>query len=419
MNLNTLCVQAGYEPKNGEPRVAPIVQSTTYRYDSTQEVGDLFDLKASGYFYTRLANPTAGYAEAKLAALEGGVGCMLTSAGQSANLLALLNILGAGDHVLCSAMIYGGTFNLFHVTMRKMGVDFTFVAPDAPEAELMAQMKPNTKAVFGETLTNPALAVLDIEKFARVAHAHNVPLIVDNTFPTPINCRPLEWGADIVTHSTSKYLDGHAVSLGGAIVDGGKFDWTSGKFPEFCTPDESYHGVVYTEAFGAAAYITKARVQMMRDIGASPAPMNAFLLNMGMETLHLRMERHCSNAKKVAEFLESNPAVASVNFPGLPSSPDYALAQKYMPRGTCGVIAFEIKGGREAAVKFMDKLKLASIVVHVADVRTGVLHPASSTHRQLSEQQLEECGVRPGQIRLSVGIEDVDDIIADLAQALQ
>ncbi len=420
MNLNTICVQTGYEPKNGEPRVLPIYQSTTYKYSSTGEVGDLFDLKSDGFFYTRLANPTCDAPEKKLAALEGGVGCMMTASGQSASLIAILNIAGAGDHILCAATVYGGTFNLFNVTLRKVGIDFTFVDPNAPIEELRREIRPNTKAVFGESVANPALVVLDIEKFAALAHENGIPLIVDNTFPTPINCRPIEWGADIVVHSTSKYLDGHAVALGGAIVDSGKFDWAaSGKFPEFTTPDESYHGIVYTEHFGPAAFIAKARVQMMRDLGAAPAPMNGFLLNMGMETLHLRMERHCANALAVAKYLEANENVEWVEFPDLESSRYHALAKKYMPGGSCGVISFAVKGGRDKAIKFMDSLKLAAIVVHVADLRTSVLHPASSTHRQLSEEQLVECGVHPGQIRMSVGIEAVEDIIADLEQAFE
>ncbi len=418
MKRNTICVQTGYEPKNGEPRVLPIYQSTTYKYDSTAEVGDLFDLKSDGFFYTRLANPTCDAAEKKLAALEGGVGCMMTASGQSASLIAILNIAGAGDHIVCSSTVYGGTFNLFNVTLRKVGIDFTFVNPDASLEDLQKEIRPNTKAVFGESVANPALIVLDIEKFAALAHNNGIPLIVDNTFPTPINCRPIEWGADIVVHSTSKYLDGHAVALGGAIVDSGNFDWgASGKFPEFTTPDESYHGVVYTQHFGKAAFIAKARVQMMRDLGAAPAPMNGFLLNMGMETLHVRMERHCANALAVAKYLESNENVEWVEFPGLEGNKYHALAEKYMPGGCCGVISFAVKGGREKAVKFMDSLKLAAIVVHVADLRTSVLHPASSTHRQLTEEQLKECGVHPGQIRMSVGIEDVEDIIEDLEQA--
>lgn len=420
MKRNTICVQAGYEPKNGEPRVLPIYQSTTYKYDSTAEVGDLFDLKSDGFFYTRLANPTCDAAEKKLAALEGGVGCMMTASGQSASLISVLNIAGAGDHIVCASTVYGGTFNLFNVTLRKVGIDFTFVNPDASLEELQKEIKPNTKAVFGESVANPALVVLDIEKFAALAHNNGIPLIVDNTFPTPINCRPIEWGADIVVHSTSKYLDGHAVALGGAIIDSGNFDWgASGKFPEFTTPDESYHGVVYTQHFGKAAFIAKARVQMMRDLGAAPAPMNGFLLNMGMETLHVRMERHCQNALAVAKYLQANENVEWVEFPALKGNKYYELCQKYMPQGSCGVISFAIKGGREKAIKFMDSLKLAAIVVHVADLRTSVLHPASSTHRQLNEKQLEECGVHPGQIRMSVGIEDIEDIIADLKQAFE
>ena len=419
MKIETKCIQSGYTPKDGEPRVVPIVQSTTYKYESTQTMGDLFDLKTDGFFYTRLANPTADAVEKKIADLEGGVGAMLTSAGQAASLISIMNICHAGDHILSSATIYGGTFNLLSVTLKKFGIDVTFVDPELSLDELQKLIRPETKIVFGETLANPALKVLDIEKFAALAHNNNIPLIIDNTFPTPILCRPIEYGADIVIHSTSKYMDGHAVTLGGVIVDSGNFDWAaSGKFPEMTTPDESYHGVVYTDHFGKAAYIAKARVQLMRDLGSAPSPMNCFLLNLGLETLHLRMERHSSNALKVAEYLESNDKIAWVSYPGLKSSPDYELAQKYLPNGCSGVIAFGPKGGREASVKFMDSLKLANIVCHVADARTGVLHPASSTHRQLTDQQLVDCGVKPELIRMSVGIENADDIIADIQQAL-
>ncbi len=419
MKIETKCIQSGYTPKDGEPRVVPIVQSTTYKYESTQTMGDLFDLKTDGFFYTRLANPTADAVEKKIADLEGGVGAMLTSAGQAASLISIMNICHAGDHILSSTTIYGGTFNLLSVTLKKFGIDVTFVDPELSLDELQKLIRPETKIVFGETLANPALKVLDIEKFAALAHNNNIPLIIDNTFPTPILCRPIEYGADIVIHSTSKYMDGHAVTLGGVIVDSGNFDWAaSGKFPEMTTPDESYHGVVYTDHFGKAAYIAKARVQLMRDLGSAPSPMNCFLLNLGLETLHLRMERHSSNALKVAEYLESNDKIAWVSYPGLKSSPDYELAQKYLPNGCSGVIAFGPKGGREASVKFMDSLKLANIVCHVADARTGVLHPASSTHRQLTDQQLVDCGVKPELIRMSVGIENADDIIADIQQAL-
>lgn len=419
MKIETKCIQSGYTPKDGEPRVVPIVQSTTYKYESTQTMGDLFDLKTDGFFYTRLANPTADAVEKKIADLEGGVGAMLTSAGQAASLISIMNICHAGDHILSSTTIYGGTFNLLSVTLKKFGIDVTFVDPDLSLDELQKLIRPETKIVFGETLANPALKVLDIEKFAALAHNNNIPLIIDNTFPTPILCRPIEYGADIVIHSTSKYMDGHAVTLGGVIVDSGNFDWAaSGKFPEMTTPDESYHGVVYTDHFGKAAYIAKARVQLMRDLGSAPSPMNCFLLNLGLETLHLRMERHSSNALKVAEYLENNDKIAWVSYPGLKSSPDYELAQKYLPNGCSGVIAFGPKGGRDASVKFMDSLKLANIVCHVADARTGVLHPASSTHRQLTDQQLVDCGVKPELIRMSVGIENADDIIADIQQAL-
>lgn len=419
-HINTNCVQAGYSPKNGEPRVLPIVQSTTYKYESSEQMGRLFDLEENGYFYTRLQNPTNDAVAARITALEGGVAGMLTSSGQAANFYATFNVASAGDHIVSSTAIYGGTFNLFSVTMKKLGVEFTFVRPDVSEEELNAAFRPNTKAVFAETLSNPSLDVLDIEKFAKVAHAHGVPLIVDNTFPTPINCRPFEFGADIVTHSTTKYMDGHATSVGGAIIDSGNFDWTQNdKFPGLTTPDESYHGVTYTERFGKGAYITKATVQLMRDLGSIPSPHNAFLLGIGLETLFLRVQRHCENAQKVAEFLEENEKVAWVNYPGLPSNKGFALAQKYMPHGTSGVVSFGVKGGREAATRFMDHLELAAIVTHVADARTCVLHPASTTHRQLTDEQLDAAGVGPDLIRLSVGIEYVDDIIADLRQALE
>lgn len=419
-SIDTLCVQAGWQPTNGQPRVLPIVQSTTFKYDSTEQMARLFDLEESGYFYTRLQNPTNDAVAAKIAALEGGVGAMLTSSGQAANFYAIFNICEAGDHFVCSSAIYGGTFNLFAVTMKKLGIDVTFVSPDATEEELDKAFRPDTKALFGETVSNPSLEVLDIEKFACVAHKHGVPLIVDNTFPTPINCRPFEWGADIVVHSTTKYMDGHATNVGGAIVDSGNFDWDAhaDKFPGLTTPDESYHGLTYTKAFGKLAYITKATAQLMRDLGSIQAPQNAFLLNLGLETLHLRMPRHVSNALAVAEFLQNHEKVAWVNYCGLPGNKYYELAKKYMPNGSCGVISFGIKGSREDTVRFMDSLKLAAIVTHVADARTCLLHPASHTHRQLSDKQLEEAGVRPDLIRLSVGIEAPEDIIADLAQGL-
>lgn len=418
-HLNTNCLHAGYSPKNGEPRVLPIYQSTTYKYDSSDEMGKLFDLEKDGYFYTRLQNPTNDAVAAKIAALEGGVAAVLTSSGQAASFYSVFNICSAGDHVVASAAIYGGTFNLFSVTMKKLGIDFTFVSPHSSREELDAAFKENTKLVFAETLSNPALEVLDIELFADAAHAHGVPLIVDNTFPTPVNCRPFDFGADIVTHSTTKYMDGHATQVGGVIVDSGNFDWTQNdKFPGLTTPDESYHGVTYTERFGKGAYITKAVVQLMRDLGSIPAPQNSFLLNLGLETLFLRVERHCSNALAVAKMLEKHPMVSWVRYPGLESDAQYELAKKYMPNGTSGVISFGVKGGREAATKFLDSLKLASVVTHVADCRTCALHPASTTHRQLTEQQLEECGVKPDLIRLSVGIEYIDDIIADVEQAL-
>ena len=419
MKIDTKCVQAGYEPKNGEPRVLPIVQSTTFVYDSAETMGKLFDLEADGFFYTRLANPTLDTVAKKIAALEGGVGAMLTSSGQAASLISITNIAKAGDHVIASAAIYGGTFNLFNKTLRDLGIAFDFVSPTISAEDLDKAFKPNTKAVFIETVTNPSLDVVDIELFAKVAHAHNVPLIVDNTFATPVNCRPFEWGADIVVHSTSKYLDGHAVALGGCVVDSGNFDWTKGDFPMLTTPDETYHGVVYTEQFGKAAYIVKCCTHLMRDFGSQQSPQNAFLLNLGLETLHLRMPRHCANAQAVAEFLEKNENVEWVNYPGLPSNKYYEIAKKYMPNGTCGVISVGVKGGKEGAARFMEALKLAKIVIHVADARTCVLHPATTTHRQLSDQQLIDAGIAPNMIRLSVGIEDVEDIIADLAQALE
>lgn len=416
----TDCLHAGYVPESGEPRNIPIIQSTTFRYGSSAAMGALFDLEAAGYFYTRLQNPTSDRVAAKICALEGGSAAMLTSSGQAANFFALFNICSAGDHVVSSTTIYGGTFNLFAVTMKRMGIDFTFVDPNCSPEELDAAFRPNTKAVFGETLANPALIVLDIEKFAQAAHSHGVPLIVDNTFPTPINCRPFEWGADIVVHSTTKYMDGHATSVGGAIVDSGNFDWDAhaDKFPGLCTPDESYHGLTYTKAFGKMAYITKATAQLMRDLGSIQSPQNAFLLNLGLETLHLRMPQHCKNAQTVAEYLAQNAKVAWVNYCGLPGDKYYEQAQKYMPNGSCGVVTFGLKGGREESIKFMDSLKLAAIVTHVADARTCVLHPASHTHRQLTDEQLMEAGVRPDLIRFSVGIENAEDIIADIEQAL-
>ena len=419
MKIDTLCVQAGYEPKNSEPRVVPIVQSTTFAYDSAETMGKLFDLEEEGFFYTRLGNPTLDAVEKKIAALEGGVGAMLTSAGQAASLISITNIAKTGDHVIASAAIYGGTFNLFNKTLRDLGIDFDFVSPDASAEELNGLFKPNTKAVFVETVTNPSLDVIDLELFAKAAHDHHCPLIVDNTFATPVNCRPFEWGADIVVHSTSKYMDGHAVALGGCIVDSGNFDWTKGNYPMLTTPDETYHGVVYTQQFGKAAYIVKCRTHLMRDFGSQAAPQNAFLLNLGLETLHLRMARHCANAQAVAEFLEKNDKVEWVNYPGLPSNKYYEKAKKYMPNGTCGVISVGVRGGKEGAARFMEALRLAKIVIHVADARTCVLHPASTTHRQLSDAQLIDAGIAPNMIRLSVGIEDVEDIIADLAQALE
>lgn len=421
--IGTQCLHAGYTPGNGEPRNIPIVQSTTFRYETSEEMGKLFDLEASGYFYTRLQNPTNDTVAAKICALEGGSAAMLLSSGQAANFYAIFNIAGCGDHIISSTSIYGGTFNLFSVTMKRMGVEFTFVDPECSEEELNAAFRPNTKAVFGETIANPALTVLDIEKFAKAAHAHGVPLIMDNTFATPVNCRPFQWGCDIVTHSTTKYMDGHALTVGGAIVDSGKFDWNAyaDKFPGLTTPDESYHGVTYTQRFGLeGAYITKATVQLMRDLGSIQSPQNAFLLNLGLETLHLRVPRHCENAQKVAEFLQGQEDVAWINYPGLPSNKYHDLAQKQFRNGqSCGVVTFGIKGGRERAIKFMDSLKLAAIVTHVADSRTCVLHPASHTHRQLTDEQLMEAGVRPDLIRFSVGTEAAEDIIADLKQALE
>lgn len=419
MKIETKCIQEGYKPKNGEPRVLPIYQSTTFKYDSSQYMGKLFDLEESGFFYTRLANPTVAAVEEKIAALEGGVGAMMTSSGQAATLMAVMSIAQAGDHIVCSAAVYGGTFNLLEVTLKKFGIDVTFVNPDDDYDTIAKSFKENTKAMLGETIANPALNVLDIEKFAKLAHDHNVPLIVDNTFATPILCRPFEFGADIVTHSTSKYMDGHAVSLGGVVVDSGNFDWAaSGKFPEFTTPDESYHGVVYTEHFGKAAFIQKAKVQLMRDLGSSPSPQNAFLLNLGLETLHLRIMRHSENALKVAEFLEKDDRVEWVNYPGLKSSKYKPLVEKYLPLGASGVVSFGVKGGRDAATKFLDNLKLAAIVTHVADARTCALHPASTTHRQMTDEQLLEGGISADLVRLSVGIENVDDIIADIDHAL-
>ena len=419
MKQGTICVQGAYRPKNGEPRVLPIVQSTTYKYDSSVEMGDLFDLKKSGYFYSRLQNPTNDTVAAKITMLEGGVAGMLTSSGQAANFYAVFNIAQAGDHIVSSSAIYGGTYNLFNVTMRKLGIDFTFVSPDATEEEIQAAFKPNTKAVFGETISNPSLDILDIERFAKVAHKNGVPLIVDNTFATPINCRVFDWGVDIVTHSTTKYMEGHASTIGGVIVDSGNFDWThNDKFPGLTTPDESYHGITYSDTFGKGAYITKATVQLMRDLGSMPSPHDAFLLNVGLESLHLRVARHCENAKKVAEYLKNHDKITWVNCAMLEDDKQYAKAQKYMPNGTCGVVSFGIKGGRAAATKFMDSLKLAAIVTHVADARSCCLHPASTTHRQLTDEQLKECGVTPDLIRFSCGIEDCEDIIADIEQAL-
>ncbi|MGP1584070.1 O-acetylhomoserine aminocarboxypropyltransferase/cysteine synthase family protein [Peptostreptococcus stomatis] len=420
-NTNTICVQGGYEPKNGEPRVVPIVQSTTYKYESSQQMGDLFDLKDSGYFYTRLANPTNDAVARKICQLEGGVAAILTSSGQAANLFAIINIASAGDHVISCSAIYGGTYNLIANTLKNLGIESTFVEPDISAEELESKFQPNTKLVFGETLSNPSLSILDIEKFANVAHKHGVPLIVDNTFPTPIFCKPFEWGADIVTHSTTKYMNGSANSVGGVVVDSGNFDWTkySDKYPGLTTPDQTYHGTVYTESFGKAAYITKMTTNLMRDLGSIPSPQNSFYLGVGLETLHLRMERHFENALALAKHLEKHPKVSWVSFSGLENDSQYELAQKYLPKGSCGVISFGVEGGREAAVKFMDSLRLASIVTHVADTRTCVLHPASTTHRQMNDAELLAAGVSPDLIRLSVGIEDINDIIADIDQALE
>ena len=420
--IGTKCVQAGYSPKNGEPRQIPIYQSTTFKYDTSEDMGKLFDLEANGYFYSRLLNPTNDLVAARICALEGGSAAMLTSSGQSANFFAVFNICTAGDHVVCSSAIYGGTYNLFNVTMRKMGIDFTFITPDCTDEEFEAAFRPNTKAVFGETIANPSLDVLDIERFVKAAHSHGVPFIIDNTFPTPINCRPIEWGADIVTHSTTKYMDGHASGVGGAIVDAGKFDWLAyaDKFPGLTTPDDSYHGIVYAEKFGlGGAFIMKATAQLMRDFGATPSAQNSYLVGLGLESLHVRMERHCKNAQAVAELLEANEKIAWVNYCGLPSSKYYALAQKYLPNGSCGVVSFGVKGGRSAAEVLMKNLKVAIIATHVADAHTCVLHPANATHRQLSESELIKAGIPSDLIRLSVGIEDVDDIIDDLKQALE
>ena len=420
--IETICVQGGYTPGNGEPRQIPIVQSTTFKYATSEDMGKLFDLEASGYFYTRLQNPTNDYVAAKICALEGGTAAMLTSSGQAANFFALFNIAGCGDHIVSSSSIYGGTFNLISVTMAKMGIDVTFVGPDCSDEELEAAFRPNTKAVFGETIANPALTVLDIEKFAKAAHAHGVPLIVDNTFATPVNCRPFEWGADIVTPSTTKYMDGHGVAVGGAIVDSGKFDWMAhaDKFPGLTTPDESYHGITYAEKFGKeGAFITKCTAQLMRDFGAIQSPQNAFYLNLGLESLHVRMARHCENGQAVAEFLSNHPKVAHVSYCGLPGDPYHALAQKYLPKGSCGVVSFELKGGRAAAGEFMKRLKLAAIETHVADARTCCLNPASSTHRQMTDEQLAAAGIPAGLVRMSCGLESKEDLIDDIAQALE
>ena len=422
MRTETKCIEGGYTPKNGEPRMVPIIQSTTFKYDTSEDMGKLFDLQASGYFYTRLQNPTNDLVAAKICELEGGSAAMLTSSGQAANFFAVFNIATCGDHIVSSSTIYGGTYNLFNVTMKKMGIDFTFVDPHCTDEELEAAFRPNTKAVFGESIANPALTVLDIERFAGAAHAHGVPLIIDNTFPTPVNCRPIEWGADIVTHSTTKYMDGHDAAVGGAIVDSGRFDWRAhaDKFPGLTTPDESYHGITYVEQFGLeGAFITKCTAQLMRDFGAIQAPMNAYLLNLGLESLGVRMKQHCANAQKVAEFLQSHEKVSWVRYPGLPGDDQHELAQKYMPDGTCGVISFGVKGGRIAAEAFMKELRLAIIATHVADAHTCVLHPASSTHRQLTDEELVAAGVGPDLIRLSVGIEHPDDILEDLRQALE
>ena len=420
-SLGTICVQGGYTPKNGEPRQIPIIQSTTFKYDTSDEMGKLFDLEASGYFYSRLQNPTCDMVAAKLTQLEGGAAGMLTSSGQAANFFALFNICNAGDHIVSSSSIYGGTFNLISVTMAKMGITATFVSPDATDEELDAAFQPNTKAVFGETIANPALTVLDIERFANAAHRHGVPLIVDNTFATPVNCRPIEWGADIVTHSTTKYIDGHGGTVGGAIIDGGKFDWMAhaDKFPGLTTPDESYHGITYAERFGmGGAFITKATAQLMRDFGCTQSPINAYMINLGLESLHVRMARHCENGQAVAEFLANHPKIAYVDYCGLPGNAYHAAAQKYLPNGSCGVVSFGVKGGREAAKAFMGNLKIAAIETHVADARTCCLHPASTTHRQMNDEQLAAAGVKPDLVRMSCGLEDKADLIADIAQAL-
>ena len=420
MRIETKCVQAGYQPENGQPRILPIYQSTTYKYDSAEHLGKLFDLTVPGHMYTRISNPTVEMVEEKIAALEGGVGAMLTSSGQAANLLAVLNIASAGDNIVCASAIYGGTINLFAFTLKRLGIETRFFTPEATDAEISALIDGRTRLVFGETVANPALIVCDIERLAHIAHAHDVPLVIDNTFPTPVLCRPIEFGCDIVTHSTTKYMDGHASVVGGCIVDSGKFDWEkAGKYPELTEPDESYHGVVYTKSFGRAAYINKARAQLMRDFGCTPQPIAAFILNLGLESLAVRMERHCENAQAVAEYLEKHSKVSWVNFPGLASSPQHALAQKYLPNGVCGVISFGVKGGREAAMKFMDSLRLAQIVVHVADARTSVLHPASTTHRQLTDEQLVDAGISADLVRLSVGIENIEDILEDLEQAFK
>ena len=420
-HIETTCVQGGYTPGNGEPRQIPIIQSTTFKYDTSEDMGKLFDLEASGYFYTRLQNPTNDYVAAKIAALEGGSAAMLTSSGQAASFFSVFNLASAGDHVVASSTIYGGTYNLFAVTMKRMGIDFTFVSPDCSDEELEAAFRPNTKAVFGETIANPALVVLDIERFAKAAHAHGVPLIIDNTFATPVNCRPIEWGADIVVHSTTKYMDGHGAAVGGCIVDSGKFDWMAHaeKFPGLCTPDESYHGITYVTKFGnAAAYITKATAQLMRDFGAIQAPQNAFLLNLGLESLHVRMARHCENGLAVAKYLSQSDMVDWVRHPGLPGDKYYELAQKYLPNGSCGVVSFGVKGGRKAAENFMKHLRIAAIETHVADARTCCLHPASATHRQMNDDELRKCGILPELVRFSCGIENAEDLIADIAQAL-
>ena len=420
-HIETTCVQGGYTPGNGEPRQIPIIQSTTFKYDTSEDMGKLFDLEASGYFYTRLQNPTNDYVAAKIAALEGGSAAMLTSSGQAASFFSVFNLAGAGDHIVASSTIYGGTYNLFAVTMKRMGIDFTFVSPDCTDEELEAAFRPNTKAVFGETIANPALVVLDIERFAKAAHAHGVPLIIDNTFATPVNCRPIEWGADIVVHSTTKYMDGHGAAVGGCIVDSGKFDWMAHaeKFPGLCTPDESYHGITYVTKFGnAAAYITKATAQLMRDFGAIQAPQNAFLLNLGLESLHVRMARHCENGLAVAEYLSRSDMVDWVRYPGLPGDKYHELAQKYLPNGSCGVVSFGVKGGRKAAENFMKHLRIAAIETHVADARTCCLHPANATHRQMNDEELRNCGILPELVRFSCGIENAEDLIADIDQAL-